>query len=155
MRRCAFSGGVLVLMSVAVAVGAGPKPVIFDTDICDDIDDTWALALLLQSPELDCKLVTTAVGNTEAKAKVVAKYLHRVGRSDIPVGVGVKQRQGEHRQTAWAREYDLASYPGTVHNDGVRAMIDLIMGSPQRITVIAVGPLPNIGEALKLSLIHI
>ena len=28
-------------------------PVIFDTDICDDIDDTWALALLVQSSEFD------------------------------------------------------------------------------------------------------
>ena len=51
------------------------KPVIFDTDICDDIDDTWALALLLQSPEFDIKLITTAVRNTPSKAKVVAKFL--------------------------------------------------------------------------------
>ncbi|MHC4739849.1 MAG: hypothetical protein ACYS9Y_13165, partial [Planctomycetota bacterium] len=44
-------------------------PVILDTDICDDIDDTWALILLLQSPEFDIKLVTSAVGNTAQKAK--------------------------------------------------------------------------------------
>jgi hypothetical protein len=47
-------------------------PVIFDTDICDDIDDTWALALLLQSPEFDVKLITTSVRNTPSK-QVVAK----------------------------------------------------------------------------------
>ena len=34
-----------------------PIPVILDTDIGDDIDDTWALALLLKSPELEVKLV--------------------------------------------------------------------------------------------------
>jgi hypothetical protein len=73
---------------------AAPRPVIFDTDICDDIDDTWALAVLLQSPELDCRLVTTAVGNTAAKARVVAKYLQEAGRSDIPIGVGGKQHDG-------------------------------------------------------------
>ncbi len=33
-----------------------PMPVILDTDIGDDIDDTWALGLLLKSPELDLKL---------------------------------------------------------------------------------------------------
>ena len=32
-------------------------PVIYDSDIGDDIDDTWALAVLLKSPELDLKLV--------------------------------------------------------------------------------------------------
>jgi inosine-uridine nucleoside N-ribohydrolase len=124
-------------------------PVILDTDICDDIDDTWAIATLLQSPELDCTLITTAVGNTEAKAKVVAKFLHRVGRTDIPVGIGVKQRDGSHRQIAWAEDYDLSSYPGKVHRDGVQALIDTVMNSPARITLIAIGPLPNIGEALK------
>ena len=149
MTRILLLTGVLVLTSAALSRAASPKPVIFDTDICDDIDDTWALALLLQSPELDLKLVTTAVGNTEAKAKVVAKFLHRAGRTDIPVGIGVKQHDRSHRQTEWAKEYDLSSYPGTVHRNGVRAMIDLIMGSSRQTTVIAVGPLPNIGEALK------
>jgi inosine-uridine nucleoside N-ribohydrolase len=129
---------------------AGPlRPVILDTDICDDIDDTWAIATMLQSPELDCRLITTAVGNTEAKARVVAQFLQRVGRADIPVGIGVKQRDGAHRQTAWARDYDLASYPGAIHRDGVQALIDTIMKSPQRITLIAIGPLPNVAEALK------
>ncbi|GAH91698.1 unnamed protein product, partial [marine sediment metagenome] len=50
-------------------------PVIFDTDICGDIDDTWALVTLLQSPEFDIKLITTAVGDTPAKAKTAAKIL--------------------------------------------------------------------------------
>ena len=139
----------LILAFHPVVAAAGPRPVIFDTDICDDIDDTWALALLLQSPELDCKLVTTAVGNTEAKAKVVAKFLQRAGRTEIPVGVGVKQHDRSHRQIGWAQDYDLSSYPGTVYSDGVQAMIATIMNSAQRITVIAVGPLPNIGEALR------
>jgi inosine-uridine nucleoside N-ribohydrolase len=132
------------------SVAAAPvRPVILDTDICDDIDDTWAISTMLQSPELDCRLITTAVGNTEAKAKVVAQFLQRVGRADIPVGIGVKQRDGAHRQTSWARDYDLSSYPGTVHRDGVQALVDTIMNSPTRITLIATGPLPNVAAALK------
>ncbi len=125
------------------------RPVVLDTDLCDDIDDTWAISLLLQSPELDCKLITTAVGNTEAKAKVVAKLLDRVGRTNIPVGIGIKQRDGSHQQTGWAEDYDLASYPGKIHKDGVQALIDTIMNSPTRITLIAIGPLPNVAEALR------
>jgi inosine-uridine nucleoside N-ribohydrolase len=123
--------------------------VIFDTDICDDIDDTWALALLLQSPEFDVKLITTAVGNTPSKAKTVAKFLEIAGRTDIPIGIGVKQREGSHRQDAWARDYKLSSYPGTVHEDGVQALIDTVMNSRKRIKVVAVGPLPNVAAALE------
>ncbi len=124
-------------------------PVIFDTDICDDIDDTWALALLLQSPEFDVKLVTTAVGNTASKARTVARFLEIAGRTDIPIGIGVKQRDGSHRQDAWAKDYKLSSYPGTIHEDGVGALIDTVMNSRKRIKVVAVGPLPNIAAALE------
>lgn len=139
----------MMVLALAPAVGAAPKPVILDTDICDDIDDTWALALLLQSPELDCKLVTTAVGNTEAKARVVAKFLDRAGRTDIPVGIGVKQHDRTHRQMDWVEGYSLSAYPGTVHKDGIQALIDIVMNSSQRVTIIAIGPLPNIAAALE------
>jgi len=144
---CGSSGLLLAILS-GLAFRAA-KPVILDTDICDDIDDTWALSVLLKSPELDCKLVVTAVGNTELKAKVVAKLLANAGRSDVAVGIGVKQGDGSHRQAAWVKDYDLASYPGKVHKDGVQAMIDAIMNAPTRVTLIALGPLPNVAEALK------
>lgn len=144
-------GAILVILGLATAspAFAAAKPVILDTDICDDIDDTWALSVLLKSPELDCKLVVTAVGDTQAKAKVVAKFLEQAGRSDIAVGVGIKQGNGPHRQMDWVKDYDLASYPGKVHKDGVQALIDTIMSSPTRVTLIALGPLPNVAEALK------
>ena len=129
--------------------GSGRIPVIFDTDICGDIDDTWALAMLLQSDEFDVKLITTAVGNTEAKAKVVAKFLETVDRTDIPIGIGVQHHTGEHRQTPWAAEYDLSSYPGTIYDDGVQAIIDTLNKSRGRLKLIAVGPLPNIAQALQ------
>jgi len=123
--------------------------VIFDTDICDDIDDTWALALLLQSPEFDVKLITTEVGNTQSKAKTVAKFLQTVGRTDIPIGIGVQQHKGPHRQDAWAKDYDLSSYPGTIYEDGVQALIDTIMKSRRKIKLVAVGPVPNVAAALE------
>ncbi len=127
----------------------GKIPVIFDTDICDDIDDTWALALLLQSPEFDVKLITTAVRNTPSKAKVVAKFLQTVGRTDIPVGIGVRHNQAGHRQQEWIKDYELSSYPGTIYEDGVQALIDTVMNSRKPIKVVAVGPLPNIAAALE------
>ncbi len=126
-------------------------PVIFDTDIGDDIDDTWALAMLLQSPEFDIKLITTAVGDTSAKAKIVAKMLEVAGRTDIPIGIGVPHadKPRGHRQVEWVEDYKLSSYPGTIHQDGVQALIDTIMDCPEPITIIAVGPVPNIASALE------
>jgi inosine-uridine nucleoside N-ribohydrolase len=126
-------------------------PVILDTDICDDIDDTWALALLLQSPEFDIRLITTAVGDTPAKTKVVAKLLQTAGRTDIPIGTGLTtgdMKQG-HRQDEWVKDFDLSKYAGKIYPDGVQAMIDTIEKSPEPITLIAIGPLPNIAAALE------
>ncbi len=43
---------------------AVPSKVIFDTDIGDDIDDAYALGLLLRSPEVKVLGVTTAFQDT-------------------------------------------------------------------------------------------
>ena len=124
-------------------------PVILDTDIGDDIDDTWALVMILRSPELNLKLVTTDYGNTAYRAKIVAKLLEKAGRTDVDVGVGLVQNDKTAGQEPWVKDYDLAKYPGKVHKDGVGAMIDTIMKSPEPITVICICPMPNIEEALK------
>jgi inosine-uridine nucleoside N-ribohydrolase len=126
-------------------------PVILDTDIGDDIDDTWALALLLRSPELDLKLVVGDYGRASYRARLLARFLEKAGRTDVPVGIGldVAPKGDDGRQAAWIKNYDLKSYPGKVYADGVQAIIDLVMKSTQPITIIAIGPLPNIAEALK------
>jgi inosine-uridine nucleoside N-ribohydrolase len=123
-------------------------PVILDTDIGDDIDDTWALALLLRSPELDLKLVVTDYGDTHYRARLVAKLLETAGRSDVPIGVGIRQADRGGPQSAWLGDYPLERYPGKVHADGVKALIDTAMASEEPVTLIAIGPPPNLEAAL-------
>lgn len=141
--------GILAVMIFAPPMPGEPIPVILDTDIGVDIDDTWALALLLSSPELDLQLVVTDSHNTEGKAQIAAKFLETIGRSDIPVGIGKKMDDEVGNQYPWAEDYNLESYPGTIHRDGVGAMIDCIMLADHPITLIAIGPTPNIEEAVK------
>lgn len=124
-------------------------PVILDTDIGTDIDDTWALTLLLSLPELDLKLVVTDHGDTVARARVVAKFLQVSGRTDIPVGIGMRGKAVPVPQESWAGDYDLARYPGVVYQDGVSTLIDQIMKSTDKVTLIVLGPAPNIREALR------
>jgi inosine-uridine nucleoside N-ribohydrolase len=143
---------ILVSAFAASARGADPPkpiPVILDTDIGDDIDDTWALALLLRSPELDLRLVVSDYGNARYRARIIAKFLERAGRTDVHVGIGLRPEDKAGKQSAWVKDYDLARYPGKVHEDGVKALIDTIMGSPEPVTLICIGPVPNIAEALR------
>ena len=117
-------------------------PVILDTDIGNDIDDTWALAMMLSCPELDVKLVVGDTGDAPYRAKLIAKFLEVAGRTDIPVGVGLHfgQPAKQMRQAEWVKDYDLTKYPGVVNQDGVGAIIDTIMKSPQPVTLICIGP---------------
>ena len=122
---------------------------ILATDIGDDIDDTWALGLLLKSRELDLKLVMTEYGKGPYRAKLLGKFLQTTGHAGVPIGVGPDiEPRGEGGQAAWVKDYDLRSYPGKVHADGIQALVDTIMQSRRPITLICIGPLPNVAAAL-------
>lgn len=133
---------------IASAATPSRRPVILDTDIGDDIDDTWALAMLLRCPQLDLRLVTTTHGKAEYRARLAARLLSTAGRDGIPVGLGAGGREGSGKQAAWAGSYDLGRYGGTVHDDGVQALIDVVMTSPEPVTLIAIGPSETIAAAL-------
>jgi len=125
-----------------------PIPAIFDTDIGYDIDDTWALALLLRSPELDLKLAVSDTQHTRYEASILAKMLEVAGRTDVPIGVGIEQHTKPGGQLAWAADYELESYPGAVAEDGVGAIIETIMNAAESVALICTGPVPNIAAAL-------
>ncbi|HOD83831.1 MAG: Pyrimidine-specific ribonucleoside hydrolase RihB [Planctomycetes bacterium ADurb.Bin126] len=123
--------------------------VILDTDIGDDIDDTWALFQLVRHARADVKLVTSTYGKQEYRGKLLAKLLTAAGRSDIPVGLGAGTQKGTAKQQEFIKDYDLSTYAGKVHTDGVQAMIDTIHASRQPITLIAIGPLNTVAAALE------
>ena len=164
LRRRRFARNLATIAGAAAAIPAAemsslfsadaqpsgkPKPVILTTDIGDDIDDTWALGLLLKSPELDLKLVLGDYGKNQYRAKLLAKFLQTVGHSNVPIGIGMDiEPRGEGAQTGWLKDYDLGSYPGKIHQDGVQALIDIVMGSPETVTIISIGPMPNVAAAL-------
>ena len=123
--------------------------VILDTDIGTDIDDTWALGLLLKSPELDVRLIVTETGDTTSRARIVAKVLEIGSRTDVPIGIGIPLTDVPIPHAPWVEGYELSDYAGPIHEDGVGAIVDTIMGSPEPITLICIGPVPNISAALE------
>lgn len=125
-----------------------PIPVILDTDIGFDVDDVWALAFLLNCPELDVKLITTATGDTGYRAKVVAKLLQIAGREDIPIGVGIPLDDSPKTHAAWLGDFSLADYAGDVLRDGIGALCETVMSTEAVVSLVCIGPLPNIAAAL-------
>ena len=124
---------------------AKPQLAILDTDIGDDIDDAFALALALQSPEIKLLGITTAYGDTELRARLVDRYLKAVGRSDIPVFAGVPT---PHNNTLTQAAY-AEREPARKHPDGVAFLLDEVRTHPGEITLIGIGPLSNVEEAVR------
>jgi len=118
-------------------------PVILDTDLGDDIDDFWALSYLIRSPEVKPLLINTEFKDTRWRANIAAKLLELAGRSDIPVSAGIRSAiygKDEGRQRDFVEGYSINDYPGTYRTDGVQAMIDLALASPDPVTFQVIAP---------------
>lgn len=122
--------------------------IILDTDIGDDIDDAFALALAVSSPELQLLGVTTVHGPVEKRARIARKLLNQAGASDIPVIPGFRgcgSEDHEPNQAVWATGQGL--------RPPAQAAVDYILQeveeAPGEVTVVAIGPLSNIAKCIE------
>ena len=155
LRRCIPSAlgmfGLILLPGLqqplrAQAATAAKQKVIIDTDIGDDIDDAFALALALESPELDILQVNSDFGNTPLRARLLERFLHAVHREDIPVAVGGQTKApNDLTQRRYAEEFPANDLP---NRDAVQSTLDLIRKYPGEITLIGIGPYVNIGAMI-------
>jgi inosine-uridine nucleoside N-ribohydrolase len=142
----------ILAAGLTAASAFAATPVVLSTDIAGDIDDTWALAHLLRSPELDLKMVLTETGEARYRGAVAAKLLEIAERTDVEVALGLSSgvmEDKDRHQGPWVADYDLDTYPGVVHADGIQAFIDLVRASEETITVIAIGPVPSLAAAIE------
>lgn len=131
----------------AVAQQATPKQkVIIDTDIGDDIDDAFALALALRSPELQILQIDSAYGDTHLRARLLDRFLHDAGAPQIPFAQGVTTHASNvFTQRAYAEQQP---EPDRAYADAVGTSLDLIRKYPGEVTLIAIAPLSNIGAMI-------
>jgi len=135
-------------------------PVIFDTDAGSDIDDLYALALILKHPGLNLLGVTTVAGDTQARARLVAKMLRLAGRDDVPVRAGVElpkamaQRgvtKEDYRQNLTHCQAVKPEDPesGKSYGDAVAFILDLLEEARDPVTLIGTGPWTNLAEVVE------
>jgi inosine-uridine nucleoside N-ribohydrolase len=142
--------GLLGAVALAAAVlpsvtNAAPQPVIIDTDVGDDIDDAFALAVALQDPRLHVVGITTAWGDTRTRTLLVRRLLASLGRKDVVVAQGPETpNKVPFTQKKWASgAVDTSAAP-----DAITFIRDEVSRRPGEITLIALAPLSNI-EALQ------
>jgi len=141
----------LCVVAATVSSGAAQRvPVLFDTDIGTDIDDAYALALILRSPEIELIGVTTVSGDAVARARLAAKLLAVEGgaAAKIPVYAGTSTATQYIRQTEWAAGF---ASPALHTDGGVAFLRAQIEARPGELTIVAVGELTNVAALLSSS----
>ncbi|MBV9469917.1 MAG: nucleoside hydrolase [Abitibacteriaceae bacterium] len=122
-----------------------PQKVILDTDIGDDIDDAYALALVTSLPNVKLLGVTTTFGQTRERAQLAAKLLHLMGRDDVPVYAG---RQGTAKigaQYQWVQGFAAKPLRNGAAVEFLKRELDR---APGEVTLIGIGALSNYGDLL-------
>ena len=142
------------------------KKVILDTDIGDDIDDSFALLLLLESHKFNCLGVTTVFRNSLKRAKMAKQLIRSLGY-DIKVYRGIDDPLKQNIDHLISKEikekekydeegkYIFPQYDKSMENEKVEDenavdfIIRMIHLYPHEVTLIPIGPLTNIASAIK------
>ena len=121
-------------------------PIILDADIGSDIDDAYALAMLIESKQVNLLAVTTVSGDTQARARIAAKMLLQGGMRSVPVAAGVPDDKPPFPQGRWAEGF---TSPSLVADDAVSLMKRELDKGHGKVVIIAIGPLTNLATLLK------
>ena len=143
---------------------AEPIKVILDSDLGSDVDDAFAVALLLASPELEILGITLGHGQTGKRGRLACRLLYETGREDIPVALGrptplvvghPEITEPDPRQFSWAEGFTDVK---PIDSPAADFIADQLHRHPGQITLISVGPVSNLAdlvqkdpEALKLA----
>ncbi|MEY4382723.1 MAG: hypothetical protein RI995_265 [Bacteroidota bacterium] len=95
---------ILLLLFATQAFSQQKQKVIFDCDLGDDIDDAYALSLLLTMQDrYEILGITTCYGRTEDRARLAQKILEETGQSQIPVYIG-RNTSAQNERANWFAE---------------------------------------------------
>ena len=155
----------LSFMATGLARSEERTRIIFDTDfVMPPYDDSMALMLALQSPEIEILGITTVAGNdsVERATSDVLRMLEIAKQTDIPVYRGADMPLVHEKSEFAVREYGnwYSNEPPPVPHGGyaqktaeaesaVSFMVKTVLKNPGDITLVAIGPLTNVAQAIR------
>jgi purine nucleosidase len=151
MRRFMGLAIAAFLIACGTAQAQPREKIIIDADIGDDIDDAFAVGLALSSPELQVLGFSASFGDTPTRAKMLDRMLGELGHSDIPVAQGLPANVNLSAFTQ-RRYAEGGPFARTSHLNSVDFILEQARKYPGQVTLVAIGPLPNIGGAIDKDL---
>ncbi len=138
---------------------SAPRPVIIDTDMAPD--DWMAILFLLQRPDIEVKAITvTGTGETHCDPGVqnALGLAALSGKTGIPVACGRETPlQGQNVFPAeWREAADTMVglslpkvEPPSADQDAAALLAQVLEQSPQKVTLLALGPLTNLADGFQ------
>lgn len=131
------------------------KKIIIDTDIGDDIDDAFAIALAARLKDVELVGVTTVFRNTEARAQLAERLLKTLGAS-VPVYAGeakpyqepVRLFERDGGEDALPCQWEEA-YATPVTGGAVEFLKECAAAYGKELTIVAIGPMTNVARAIE------
>jgi inosine-uridine nucleoside N-ribohydrolase len=128
------------------------RPLLLDTDIGSDVDDLYALVMLLKSPQIDLVGVTTVHGNTLLRAKIARYVCQLLGDRSVPITPG----EGTPLSAPSAPPEEPVGFPGleSISIDPPASSAPEFLASvaaQRQVEVLAIAPLTNLAIAIRNS----
>ncbi len=127
--------------------------ILLDTDLGNDIDDAITLTYLLKQPACELLGVTTVTPGALDRAKLASAVCLDLGRQ-VPIRPGAEfPLTGEPLQEPpFSAAELLARWPhqaGFPEGEAVSFLRQTIVAHPGEVTLVAIGPLTNVGRLLR------
>ncbi len=137
--------------------GAAPRRIIIDTD--PGVDDAMAIFLALRSPELKVEAITAVSGNVPLELTLpnALRLAEIAGRTDIPIAGGASvplvrrliTAKYVHGNNGLGGVEFPAPHLKPVAESATQLILRIVRANPGEVTIVAVGPLTNIGTLLR------
>ena len=136
---------------------ATPRRIIIDTD--PGVDDAMAIFLALRSPELKVEAITAVSGNVPLELTLpnALRLAEIAGRTDIPIAGGASvplvRRLITAKYVHGNNGLGGVEFPAPtlkpIAETATQLISRIVRANPGQITIVAVGPLTNIGTLLR------
>ncbi len=143
----------LILSLTILSLQAQKQKVILDCDLGDDIDDAFAVALMLSNTDkFEILGITTCYGRTNDRAEMACKMLYETGLEKIPVAMGRNTSNIDERANWYAEQYYWSkgfNKVKPIQQSGADFIIEQLHKYPNEVILFSVGPVTNMKDIIE------
>lgn len=136
------------LLVFNLCFGGDKQKIILDCDLGGDIDDAFAVAMMLTAQdEFDILGICLDYGDTDARGRIALRMLFETGMEHIPVYIGRKTGDGASAQFAYGQGFDEIE---PQEQGAADFIVKTLNALPGEVILFTVGPVPNMKDVIEL-----